>query len=78
MGFPFPHALAQLQRREEIPWALAFNGFGSVLGSLAATLVAVHFGLTTLALTGIVLYLIVTALLPSGGDGMNSAGSQEP
>jgi len=78
MGFPFPHALAQLQRREEIPWALALNGFGSVLGSLAATLVAVHFGLTTLALTGVGLYLIVTALLTAGSDGSRTAGFRQP
>ena len=63
LGYPFPHALGQLQRPEEIPWALALNGFGSVLGSLGATLVAVEFGLTALALLGVGLYLLVAILL---------------
>jgi hypothetical protein len=63
MGFPFPFALGQLPRREEIPWALAMNGFGSVLGSLGATLVAVHFGLTALALAGAGLYALVAGLM---------------
>jgi len=68
MGFPFPRALAQLQRPEEVPWALALNGFGSVLGSLGATLVAVHFGLTVLVLSGAGLYLLVAALMPAGAS----------
>jgi predicted MFS family arabinose efflux permease len=63
MGFPFPYALGQLRRKDEIPWALALNGFGSVLGSLGATLVAVHFGLTSLALAGVGLYVVVAVLL---------------
>jgi predicted MFS family arabinose efflux permease len=63
MGFPFPVALGQLERRHQIPWALALNGLGSVLGSLGATLVAVHFGLRTLALTGIGLYALAALLM---------------
>jgi hypothetical protein len=59
MGFPFPYSLGQLVRDTDIPWALALNGFGSVLGSLLATLVAVHFGLLVLALTAAVLYAAV-------------------
>ena len=65
MGFPFPRALALTRRREEIPWALAMNGFGSVIGSLGATLVAVHFGFTVLALAGAGLYLLVAILMPT-------------
>ncbi len=63
MGFPFPFALGELRRREEVPWALALNGFGSVLGSLGATLVAVHFGLTALALVAAGLYTLVAILM---------------
>ncbi|HKS36474.1 MAG TPA: hypothetical protein VJW76_04740 [Verrucomicrobiae bacterium] len=62
MGFPFPFALGQLRRHEEIPWALALNGLGSVLGSLGATLVAVHCGLTALALAGAGSYVLVGVL----------------
>ena len=62
MGFPFPNALARLAKETEIPWALALNGFGSVLGSLLATLVAVHFGLLALALAAVGLYVAVALL----------------
>jgi hypothetical protein len=56
MGFPFPFSLSRLTRQTDIPWALALNGFGSVLGSLLATLVAVHFGLLALAAAAVALY----------------------
>ncbi len=62
MGFPFPYSLNQLGRQTDIPWALALNGFGSVLGSLLATLVAVHFGLVVLAGAAIALYAVVALL----------------
>ena len=62
MGFPFPYSLGQLARPTDIPWALALNGFGSVLGSLLATLVAVHFGLLALAAAGVILYAAVALL----------------
>ena len=62
MGFPFPFSLSHLTRPTDIPWALALNGFGSVLGSLLATLVAVHFGLLALAAAAIALYALVALL----------------
>lgn len=62
MGFPFPYSLARLTRQGDIPWALALNGFGSVLGSLLATLVAVHFGLLVLASSAVALYAAVALL----------------
>lgn len=62
MGFPFPNALAQLARESEIPWALALNGFGSVLGALLATLLAVHFGLLALGCMAVGLYGVVALL----------------
>ena len=62
MGFPFPNALASLTSDAGIPWALALNGFGSVVGSLLATLVAVHFGLLALGLAAIGFYALVALL----------------
>jgi hypothetical protein len=62
MGFPFPTALARLRQPAEVPWALALNGFGSVVGSLLATLVAVHFGFLVLALAAVALYAVVGLL----------------
>ncbi|MDP9290761.1 MAG: hypothetical protein M3O82_00195 [Verrucomicrobiota bacterium] len=61
MGFPYPYSLANLDNG--VPWALALNGFGSVIGSMAATLVAVHFGFTALALGGALLYAASAPLL---------------
>ncbi len=58
MGFPFPYSLARLPRSSDVPWALALNGFGSVLGSLLATLVAVHFGFIALAASAVALYAL--------------------
>lgn len=63
MGFPFPFSLARLAAGHEVAWALALNGFGSVIGSLGATLVAVHFGQRALALSGLSLYVVVAALV---------------
>ncbi|MFN2507700.1 MAG: hypothetical protein ABR589_02895 [Chthoniobacterales bacterium] len=71
MGFPFPSALASLTRSAEIPWALALNGFGSVIGSLLATLVAVHFGFLVLSLAAIALYAIVALLSAPQGAALS-------
>ncbi|MBI4658277.1 MAG: hypothetical protein HY735_05405 [Verrucomicrobia bacterium] len=76
MGFPFPFALENKVRPEEIPWALGLNGLGSVLGSLVATLLAVHFGLNALAGAALVLYFLAAVMImmsprlspPSGPD----------
>jgi hypothetical protein len=62
MGVPFPNALARLANESALPWALALNGFGSVIGALLATLIAVHFGLLVLAGSAVVLYAIVALL----------------
>ena len=63
MGFPFPYSLGRVARQIDIPWALALNGFGSVIGSLVATLVAVHFGLMALAIAAAILYGCVAILI---------------
>jgi hypothetical protein len=62
MGVPFPNALARLTNEAALPWALALNGFGSVVGALLATLLAVHFGLLVLAASAVVLYALVALL----------------
>jgi hypothetical protein len=75
MGFPFPYALARLSRESEVPWALALNGFGSVLGSLVATLVAVHFGFIALGIAALGFYIVVVLLCRNGfgkGDARES------
>ncbi len=46
MGMPFPLAIAKAKRsREEIiPWLWAINGCTSVVGSIAAVMISIHFG----------------------------------
>lgn len=58
MGMPFPLGLARLAKWESvsIPWAWGINGCASVVGSIAATLLAIHMGFTTLVLIALVMY----------------------
>jgi hypothetical protein len=57
MGMPFPSALRRLED-SEIPWAWGINGTASVLASMLATLIAVHFGFSVLVLTAAALYAL--------------------
>lgn len=55
MGMPFPVGLRRIDR-EDIPWAWGINGTASVIASMLATLVAVHFGFSILVLSAAGLY----------------------
>jgi spermidine synthase len=63
MGMPFPLGLRRLAGSDAaaIPWAWAVNGTASVLSSMLATLVAVHFGFTALAALAAALYAVAAA-----------------
>jgi len=55
MGMPFPLGLKQAaeEKGSTVEWAWALNAAASVLGSVAAMVIAIHFGLTvTLACAG--------------------------
>lgn len=58
MGMPFPLALASLVRDAEqhIPWAWGINGCASVISAVLATLLAIHFGFSTVILIAVILY----------------------
>ncbi|HEY0144092.1 MAG TPA: SAM-dependent methyltransferase [Thermoanaerobaculia bacterium] len=60
MGMPFPLGLRRLANSDPsaIPWAWGINGTASVLSSMLATLVAVHFGFTLLVLLAAALYAL--------------------
>ena len=62
MGMPFPVGLRRLAAVDEaaIPWAWGINGTASVLSSMLATLVAVHFGFSVLVLLAAALYALAT------------------
>jgi SAM-dependent methyltransferase len=57
MGMPFPIGLRRLTEAD-IPWAWGINGTASVLSSMLATLVAVHFGFSVLVMFAAVLYAV--------------------
>jgi len=59
MGMPYPLALRQvsLRRPNAIPWMWATNGAASVLGSIAAFIVAMTFGFPITLCTGGAFYL---------------------
>jgi len=59
MGMPFPMGLSELGRHSEplIPWAWGVNGCASVISAVAATLVAIHFGLTAVMIMALFFYL---------------------
>lgn len=68
MGMPFPLGLATLAERRPayIPWAWGINGCTSVLGTVLASLLAVHLGFTAVAIAAAALYGLaaVTLLRP--------------
>ncbi len=60
MGMPFPLGLRRLDAVDAaaIPWAWGINGTASVLSSMLATLVAVHFGFSSLVTLAAALYAL--------------------
>lgn len=64
LGMPFPAGLAAVARRAptRIPWLWGVNSATSVLGSVAATLVSIHAGLTATMWVGAVVYLLALVL----------------
>jgi len=60
MGMPFPIGLKRLSTRDAvaIPWAWGINGTASVLSSMCATLIAVHFGISAVVVSAALLYAI--------------------
>jgi hypothetical protein len=60
MGIPFATGLRYLERRHPafIPWAWGVNGITSVLGSVAAILIAMRAGFTSVLLAGAAVYLL--------------------
>jgi hypothetical protein len=67
MGMPFPtgvRALASASDHEEtaaIEWAWAMNAAATVLGSVLAMVIAIHFGLTVTLVCAAAAYMVATA-----------------
>lgn len=75
LGMPFPLGLAAVARRAEplVPWAWGINGFASVVATLLATLLAIHWGYTAVVLSAAVLYGLAAWLSPALPPGLPSA-----
>jgi len=65
MGMPFPTGLKLLAAGggSTVEWAWALNAAASVLGSVAAMVIAIHFGLTVTLVCAAVAYLLAAALV---------------
>jgi SAM-dependent methyltransferase len=63
MGMPFPTGLRALSERNDgrVEWAWALNGAATVLGSVSAMIIAIHFGLNVTLLCGAAAYLLAAA-----------------
>ena len=71
MGMMFPTGLKRLGRgqAELIPWAWSVNGFTSVLATLLAPLVAMHYGFGAVIWMAVACYAMAALLslgLPAG------------
>jgi hypothetical protein len=58
MGMPFPTGLRLVKTVE---WAWALNAAASVMGSVMAMIIAIHFGLTVTLVCAAVAYLLAAA-----------------
>jgi hypothetical protein len=63
MGIPFPIGLLRIAGGQTgiVEWAWAMNAGASVLGSVTAIVIAIHFGLTATLLCGAAAYLAALA-----------------
>ena len=60
MGIPFPTGIskAKEKRREIIPWLWAINGCSSVVGSITAVIISIHFGFSIAISIAALLYIL--------------------
>jgi hypothetical protein len=61
MGIPFPTGLSKAKeaRGEIIPWLWAVNGCCSVVGSIVAVIIAIHFGFSIVIGIAALIYIVV-------------------
>jgi ABC-type multidrug transport system fused ATPase/permease subunit len=67
LGMPFPLGLAAVGARAAslVPWAWGVNGFASVVATLLASLLAIHFGYTAVLLLAAALYAVAAWQSPA-------------
>jgi hypothetical protein len=64
MGMPFPTGLRALAEANDqrAEWAWALNGAATVLGSVSAMIIAIHFGLNVTLACGALAYLLAAIM----------------
>jgi hypothetical protein len=69
MGMPFPLGIriVAAESAELVPWAWAINGCASVIAAVLATLLAIHFGFTTVIVIAVCLYVVAALTLGMRG-----------
>lgn len=67
MGMPFPKGLLQLGQHapEMIAWAWGINGCASVISAVLASLIAIHFGFSSVIVIATLLYVIAALSFPN-------------
>lgn len=70
LGMPFPLGLGTVANGTPgtealVPWAWGINGFASVVATLLATLLAIHWGYSTVLLLAVLLYAIAAWQFPA-------------
>lgn len=70
MGIPFPVGLSNIDRYQPsfLPWAWGINGYGSVISSVLATVLSIHFGFSVVIASAVLLYLGVAVSFPLSLD----------
>lgn len=69
LGMPFPLGLTAVARGAAplVPWAWGINGFASVVATLLATLLVIHWGQTSVILLAVMLYALAAWQFPQAG-----------
>lgn len=67
MGMPFPAGLTKVGagRSWLLPWAWGINGCASVVGAVLATMLAINFGLNTVVILALLLYILAALTFPA-------------
>lgn len=65
MGIPFPMGVRAVRHDDIVPWMFAINSAASVLGSVAAMVIALAFGFAITSATGLAAYFAAALLYPA-------------
>jgi hypothetical protein len=78
MGMPFPAGLKSVAEsgKSTVEWAWAMNAAASVLGSVSAMVIAIHFGLTITLACAALAYLLAAVFSRTWKNQPSALGTQ--